>query len=155
MAHKRHIVNLSAEERECLGNMISSGQERARKLTRARILLKAAEDWTDAATSQALGVGTATVGRIRKRCAEEGLEAALNHRKHRRDCERKLDGRAEAHLVALACSDPPAGHKRWTLRLLADELVKLEQIGFDSISYETVRVALKKTNLSLGRKSSG
>lgn len=155
MPGKKYIVNVSEEEREYLDNIISSGQERARKLTRARILLKADEGWTDKAISQALDVGRATVERTRRRCVEEGLEASLNRRKPRRDYERKLDGRAEAHLIALACSDCPPGHKRWTLQLLADELVKLEQIEFDSISYEAVRLVLKKMNLSLGSKSSG
>jgi transposase len=155
MPRKKYIVNLTEEERVRLKNMISAGQESARKLTRARILLKADEGWSDAAISQALDVGTATVGRVRQRCVEESLEAALNRRKPRRDYERKLDGKAEAHLIALACSEPPAGYGRWTLRLLADELVKLEQVELDSISHEAVRMVLKKTNLNLGSRSNG
>lgn len=155
MPGKKYIVNLSEEERKYLKNMISCGQERARKLTRARILLKADEGWTDVAISQALDTGRATVERTRRRCVEEGLEASLNRRKPRRDYERKMDGRAEAHLIALACSAPPSGHKCWTLQLLADELVKLAQIEFDSVSYETVRLTLKKTNSSPGSRSGG
>lgn len=155
MPRKKYIVNLTEEERKDLRNMISSGKERARKLTRARILLKADEGWTDKDISRALDIGTATAERVRRRCVEESLEAALNRRKPRREYERKLDGKAEAHLIALACGDPPSGHKRWTLRLLADELIKLEQIEFDTISSEAVRLVLKKTNLSLGDRSSG
>jgi transposase len=155
MPRKKYIVNLTEEERVRLKNMISAGQESARKLARARILLKADEGWTDATISQALDVGTATVGRVRQRCVEESLEAALNRRKPGRNYERKLDGQAEAHLIALACSKPPVGYGRWTLRLLADELVKLEQVELDSISHEAVRIALKKTNLNLGSRSNG
>lgn len=119
-------------------------QESARKLTRARVLLKADEDWTDAAISDALDVGTATVERVRKRFVEWGGIQAIERRKPRRRYERKLDGEGEARLVALACSAPPEGRERWTLQLLADELVALEAVDIESISYETVRRVLKK-----------
>lgn len=143
MPKKKYIVSLAPEEREKLQKLISSGEARARKLTRARILLKADEGWTDKAISRALDVGTATVGRVRKRFVETGLEA-INRRKGRRRYERKIDGKAEAYLIALACSAPPEGRKRWTLRLLADRLVRLEEVDIESVSHETVRQALKK-----------
>ena len=155
MPRKKYIVKLTAEERDELQQMFSSGEERVRKLTRARILLKADEGWTDGAISQALDVGTATVERIRRRFVEEGLEAALNRRPSTRKYERLIDGKAEAHLIALACSTPPEGHKHWTLRMLAQKLVALEQVDIDSVSHETVRQVLKKTSSNRGSTSSG
>lgn len=155
MPKKKYIVDLTPDERQELENLISSGTERARKLARARILLKADEDWTDKAISEALDVGTATVERVRKRFVEWGGIEAIERRKPRRRYERKLDGDAEARLIALACSAPPEGRERWTLRLLADKLVTLEQIDIESISYETVRRVLKKTNSSLGDTNNG
>jgi transposase len=155
MPKKKYIVKLTSEERDELEQMLSSGTERVRKLTRARVLLKADRDWTDAAISQALDVGTATVERIRRRFVEEGLEAALNRRPSTREYERLLDGKAEAHLIALACSAPPEGHKHWTLRMLAKKLVALVQVDIDSVSHETVRQVLKKTNSNRGSTSNG
>ena len=151
--NKRYVVTLTGEERRSLRALISSGKGSARKLTHARILLKADRSeggpaWTDAAISESVDVGTATVERVRKRFVEEGLEAALVPRKACREYPRKLDGDGEAHLIALACSEVPAGHVRWTLRLLADRMVALEYV--DSLSYQTVRRVLKKTSLSLG-----
>ena len=96
-----------------------------------------------------------TVARVRRRFFEVGLQAALNRRSPNRVYQRKLDGSAEAHLIALACSQPPEGRSRWTLRLLADRLVTLEQVEIDSVSYQTVRRVLKKTNSSRGRSSDG
>jgi transposase len=150
---KRYIVTLTEEERGRLGELISSGKGAARKLTHARILLKADSSeggpgWPDAAISEGLDVGRATVERVRKRFVEEGLEAALVRRKPRREYRRKLDGEGEAHLIALACSQAPPGHARWTLRLLAERMVVLEYV--DSLSYQTVRRVLKKTNSSPG-----
>ena len=113
-------------------------------------MLKADEDWSDEAIHNALDVSVPTIGRIRRRFVEEGLQVALNNRSPRRHYERKLDGNAEAHLIALTCSAPPMGRKRWTLRLLADKLVTLDQVDVDSVSYETVRQVLKKTNSSPG-----
>jgi transposase len=143
---KKYIVKLTDDEREELKTLISSGEANARKLTHARILLKADESWTDEDISEALDVGTATVERVRKRFIEEGLEAVLCRRKPKREYLRKLDGDAEARLVSLACSAPLEGRKRWSLRLLADTLVTLEEVDIDSISHETVRQVLKKTN---------
>ncbi len=150
---KIYIVTLTSEERATLHELISSGKAAARKLSHARILLKADSSegrpgWNDAAISQALDVGTATVERVRKRFVEEGLEATLARRSPRREYKRKLDGDGEAHLIALACSESPEGSARWTLRLLADRMVALEYI--DELSYQTVRRVLKKANLSLG-----
>ena len=141
MPRKKHIVKLTPEERQELRQLISSGQARARTLTRARILLKADENWSDEFISEALDVGVATVQRVRKRFVEGGLQA-LHNRKPQRKYRRKLDGKAEAHLIALSCSSPPEGHKRWTLRLLAERLVSLEEV--ESVSHETVRQMLKK-----------
>jgi transposase len=150
---KRHIVTLTRAERERLMELISSGEARARKLTRARILLKAdagdeGPGWTDEAIRDALDVGSATIARVRKRFVENGLDDALNRRKPRRQYQRKLNGEQEAHLIALACGQPPEGYERWSLRLLADRFVELEYV--DSVSHECVRKVLKKTNLSLG-----
>jgi transposase len=104
---------------------------------------------------QALDVGRATVERTRKRFVLEGFEIALNGRPRQRTYERKLDGKAEAHLIALACSEPPEGHACWTLRLLAERVVQLEQVEVDTVSYETVRRVLKKVHSSLGSRNSG
>lgn len=155
MPNKKYIVDLTSEEREDLEALISSGVAPARKLTRARILLKADEGWTDKAISEALDVGTATVERVRKRFVEWGGIKAIERRKPRRQYERKLDGDGEARLIALACSEPPEGRTRWTLKLLAAKLVTLEAVDIDSISYETVRRVLKKTGLSLGATNDG
>ena len=150
---KIYVVTLTSEERATLRELISSGKAAARKLSHARILLKADNSegglgWIDSTISQALDVGTATVERVRKKFVEEGLETALGRRKPRREYTRKLDGDGEAHLIALACSESPEGSARWTLRLLADRMVALEYI--DELSYQTVRRVLKKTNLNLG-----
>ncbi len=150
---KKYIVTLTDEERRSLRMLISSGKGSARKLAHARILLKAdsskgAPGWSDAAISEGLEVGTATVERVRKRFVEEGVGAALGRRKPRRDYERKLDGDGEAHLIALACSESPEGYARWTLRLLANRMVALEYV--ETLSKDTVRRVLKKTNSSLG-----
>ena len=152
---KKYVVRLAEQERSHLSKLMSSGVAPARKLTRTRILLKAdrgprGPNWTDRAICEALDVGMATVARVRQRFVENGIEDALNQRKPRRRYLRKLDGGAEAHLTKLACSEPPEGNKRWTLRLLADKLVMLDEVEVDSVSHETVRQVLKKTNLSLG-----
>jgi len=144
---------LMPEERESLEGMLSRGKAAARKLTHARILLKAdtsdgGPGWTDEDVAEALEVGMATIHRVRERFVEEGLEAALVRCKPRRQYERKLDGEGEAHLIALACQEPPEGYARWTLRLLAERMVALEYV--ESLSKDTVHRALKKTNLSLG-----
>jgi transposase len=150
---KRQIVRLTQDERAQLLGLISAGKAPARKLTHARILLKAdrgpdGPSGTDEAIAEALEVGEITVWRVRKRYVEEGLDAALNHRhpKNHRPC--RLDGDQEAHLMALACSQAPEGHARWTLRLLASRMVELQYA--ERLSHETVRVTLKKKSSSRG-----
>jgi transposase len=150
---KKYIVTLTEAERQMLQAMLSRGKGAARKLMHARILLKADASsgrpgWNDDQIAEGLEVGRATVERVRREFVEDGLEAALERRKPRRQYERTLDGDGEAHLIALACSQAPEGRSRWTLRLLADRMVQLEQV--DHLSYETVREVLKKTNSSLG-----
>lgn len=146
----KYIVTLTEEERETLQQMISSGTERARKLTHAHILLKADADWRDTDISKALDVSVATIERVRRRFVEKGLQAALNRHPARREYLYKIDGEQEAHLIALTCSPPPKGHKRWSLRLLADRMVKLEYI--DDVSHETVRQVLKRNELKPWQK---
>jgi hypothetical protein len=142
-------VHLSEAERARLRTLIGRGTAPARTVTHARILLKANQGeggpaWTDAAIAGALDIHPTTVARVRRAYVEDGLEAALPCKAPDRVYSRTLDGAAEAHLVALACSAPPAGRERWTLRLLADELVRLEVV--DRISHETVRRTLKQTS---------
>jgi transposase len=147
---KKYIVTLTAEERQALSDLIAAGKAAAPKPAHARILLKAdAADGgpagPDGRIAEALEVSVATIERVRQRFVEPGLEAALVRKKQSRPSrERALDGRAEARLIALACSAPPAGRKGWTMRWLADKLVELEVIP--SISDETVRRCLKRAN---------
>lgn len=150
---KRYRVTLTDAEREELRGMVSKGKANARKLVRARVLLLADQAAggsakSDAEIVDALGCGRATVERVRRQFVEEGLEEVLVPSPSTRIYERKLDGKAEAHLVALACGAPPEGRSRWTLRLLGDRLVALEHV--DSVSHETVRQTLKKMPLSRG-----
>lgn len=149
---KRYIVTLTEDERAYLLALTKKGKIAARKLTRAHLLLQADAGAMDAVIAAALHVGIATVERVRKRFVEEGLEAALNE-PPRPGGQRKLDGKQEAFLVALACSTPPEGRPSWTMRLLAHKLVELRAI--DAISDETVRRTLKKTSSSRGRKRPG
>ena len=146
-------VELTDQQRAALRGLIGTGVAPARLLTRARILLKAdhgegGPGWSDAAVAGALDVHPSTVVRVRRQFVTEGLEATLARKRPDRVYERALDGRQEAHLVALACSTPPAGQARWTLRLLAGELVRLEVV--EEVSHETVRQALKKTHSGRG-----
>lgn len=146
MPKKKYLVDLSADEREELRQLVRRGKHSSRKVTRARILLLAADGSTDEQIVSALKTGFATVERTRKRFVEEGLGCL----KERALCgqARKLTGKQEAHLIAVACSAPPGGRARWTLRLLADKVVEL---GFaTTIARETVRQVLKKTNSSRG-----
>jgi len=150
---KRYTVRLSEGERARLRTLIGQGTGPARALTHARILLKASQGeagpgWSDAAIAAALEVSPATVARVRMRYAAAGLDAAVYRKAPAREYPRRLDGEQEARLVTLACSAPPEGRKRWTLRLLADRLVALEVV--ESVSYETVRQALKQTASSRG-----
>jgi transposase len=146
MPRKKYLVDLSANERESLRQLVSRGKHSSRKVTRARILLLAAEGLTDEHIVKALKTAFATVERTRKRFVEEGL-GCLNERP-RRGQARKLTGKQEAHLIAVACSTPPGGRARWTLQLLADKVVELKFTN--SIARETVRQVLKKTNSSHG-----
>ena len=147
---KKYRVTLTAEERQGLQELIAAGKAAAQKLAHARILLKAdaAPDgpaWADERIAEAVEVSCATVERVRQRLVEHGLEAALVRKPQGRPSRLpKLDGRAEARLVALACSKPPGGRAEWTMQLLADKLVELEIV--DSISDETVRRTLQKTS---------
>ena len=146
---KKYPVILSDTEREELKQLIAAGTAPARKLTHARILLKADQSpegpgWVDEQIADAVETSQPTVSRVRKRYFEEGLEAALNRRPPKREYRRKLDGEQEARLIALACSEPPEGQARWSLRLLADKLVELEIVE-EEVSYQTVRRTLKKT----------
>jgi hypothetical protein len=145
---KKYPVILSDTEREQLKSLIAAGTAPARKLTHARILLKANQGsegpgWVDEQVADAVEVSQPTLCRVRKQYVEEGLQAALNRRPPNREYHRKLDGEQEARLVALACSEPPEGQARWSLRLLADKMVELEVV--DDLSYQTVRRTLKKT----------
>ena len=146
---KRYVVRLQEEERAQLRALVRKGKAAAYKLTHARVLLKADQGKsrtrvTDGAVANAVDVAAVTVARVRQRFVEEGLEAALRRKPQERPSrQRVLDGKAEATLVAVTCSKPPAGRERWTLRLLADRLVELDIV--DSISHETVRQTLKKT----------
>jgi transposase len=151
--YQKYVVLLTEAERTQLQRLIAAGTAPARKLAHARVLLHADKGpggpgWTDAAIVEAVQISQPTISRIRQQCVEAGLEAALNRRAPRREYTRKLDGAQEARLVALACSEPPAGQARWSLRLLADRLVELEVV--DTVSHQTVRRVLKKTNSSPG-----
>jgi len=152
MPAKVFVVKLTDVERALLQETVSTGVAPASKLLHARILLKADQGeegpgWPDARICEALEVSRATVERVRKQYGVAGLDATLARRRPP-PRQRKVDGEGEAHLIATACSAPPAGHKRWTLRLLAGKLVELEQV--DTISHETVRQILKKTCSSRG-----
>jgi transposase len=147
---KKYPVTLTETEREHLKSLIAAGTAPARKLTHARILLKADQSpegpgWVDEQVAEAVEVSQPTVSRVRKQYVEEGLEAALNRRTPNREYHRKLNGEQEARLIALACSEPPEGQARWSLRLLADRLVELEVVD-EEVSYQTVRRTLKKTH---------
>ena len=144
---KKYIVQLTPEDRQRCTDLVRSGTAPARTLMHARVLLKAdsgaeGPGWTDAAIAEAVEVSTVTIAKIRQRFTTEGLEATLSHyRGPNREYPRKLDGRQEAHLLALAHSAPPEGRKRWSLRLLADKMVELEYV--DSLSPMTVSRTLK------------
>jgi len=151
---QEYVVDLSADERAELEAMLAAGTYKTRVLTRARCLLHSDDGLTDEQVSQAVGCHPGTVARIRKRYVEDGL-AAINRREADRVYERTLDGRGEAHLIALACSAPPEGRSRWTLHLLAEHLVALNEVEVDSISHETVRQVLKKHDCTLTDQNPG
>lgn len=149
----KYAVCLSEEERARLRTLVGSGAAPARQVAHARILLKADQGdggpgWNDAAIAGALEICTRTVARVRQQYVAEGLDAALRRRLPAREYPRALDGAAEARLIAVACGTPPAGRQEWSLRLLADELVRLEVV--EAVSHETVRRTLKQTRSSRG-----
>ena len=155
MAYPYRVV-LTEEQRARLRTLVGAGSGPARMLTRARILLKAdhgegGPGWSDAAVAGALDVDPSTVLRVRRQFVTEGLAPALERKRPDRVYERTLDGRQEAHLIALACRAPPDGRAQWSLRLLADELVRLEVV--DAISHETVRQALKKRPQAVAKRT--
>jgi len=142
--NKKYVVDLSEDERKELQRLARSGRHAARRIRWAHALLKADAGWSDAKIADALDMSIPTVQRLRQRFVEEGLDVALGARTRKpRPYARKLDGEREARLVALACSQAPEGHTRWTLRLLAERMVELTYV--DSLSHETVRRVLKKT----------
>ena len=155
----KYLVTLTEEERIELKSISSKGKHRSQKVLNALILLGCDEGSfqqkrsinQDIAT--VLNVSMKKIDRLKKRFVEKGLEIALNGTKGQRAYEKKADGEFEAHLVALSCSDPPEGHRRWSLRLLADTVVELQYI--ETVSHETIRQVLKKTSSSLGKKSTG
>ena len=155
--YKKYVVRLTEKERGRLETLVRRGRAHTRKLLYARILLKAdangPDRWTDERIAEALEVSTATVARQRRRFGEDGLEVALMPKKPGRPRRRVLDGRAEAHLIALSCSEPPEGRERWSMRLLADRMVELGHV--DTVSHETVRRTLKKTASSHTSSVSG
>ena len=146
--NKKYRVTLTRAEREELGSLLARGKSDVRRIKHAQILRKADQAeggpaWPDARIAEALQVGITTVERVRRRFGEEGLASALSpYRGGKRIYQRKLDGTQEAHLIALACSKPPEGCGRWTLRLLARRMVELAYV--DALSHETVRQTLKK-----------
>ena len=154
---KKYIVKLTEEERQELKALVSKGKASARTITRARILLKsdqgeAGEHWTDQQVADALDCSIDLCQNVRQRLGEEGLHAALHHKKYKH-LPRKVTGEVEAHLIALSCSQPPEGRASWTLQLLADNMVELGYVS--SISDEHVRRVLKKTNSNHGLRRSG
>ena len=153
MSTKKYRIRLTTDEQHELKALVSRGRTAAYKQTHARILLMSDESrpdggMTDAEISRSLGVGLSMVERVRRRCVEGGIETALNRKKQLRRRQKRLDGEGEAKLIAIACGEPPDGRASWTLKLLADRLVECEVV--ESISTETVRMVLKKTNSSLG-----
>jgi len=159
MPKVKYRLSLTSEEREELEAVVAKGKHNSQKVLNALILLNCDEAGSkprrlrEQDIADVLHVSAMKIHRVKQRFVEEGLEIALNGHKGQRAYERKADGEFEAHLVALSCSEPPEGHDRWSLRLLADKLVELRYI--DDVSYETVRRVLKKTSLSPGRRTDG
>jgi len=155
---QKYIVRLTSDERKLLLELINKGKASKEKLNRARILLKAdcgeeGENWEDQKIANAFYVSILTVQRTRQSLVDEGFENTLNRQPPKTSKRRVIQGEEEAYLVAMSCSEPPEGHCRWTVRLLADKMVELEYVP--SISHMTVHNALKKTKLSLGKKKNG
>lgn len=151
--NQKYAVQLTEAERYQLKQMLSAGTSSARKVRRAQILLKSdssqgGPNWSYRAICEAFNVSEPTISDVRRAYVTGGVEAALNRKKPDRVYEHRLDGAAEAHLIALACADPPEGHERWTLRLLQERMIQLSYV--EQVSHETIRTTLKKKNLSLG-----
>lgn len=144
----KYKVGLTGEQRQYLEKLTSSGTCTARQMKRAQILLKSDQNWSYEQIEEAFDVSDVTIAKVRKAFVEQGMEVTLQRKKPDREYEHSLDGEGEAHLIALVCSEPPAGRDRWSLRLLRDRFVKLGYV--ESISHETIRRTLKKTNSSRG-----
>ena len=142
MQKKKYIVTLTSSEKEKLQSMISSGKHSAKKLLKARVLLKSEQGWKDQKIADSLDITTRTLENMRKQFVEDGFDNFLQGRYSQRTYFRKLDGKKEAQLITIACSESPEGHERWTLKMLANEMVRLEYV--DTISPDTVRRTLKK-----------
>ncbi len=147
---RKYVVELNEEQRAHLEKISSTGAYPARQIKRAQILLKSDQkiNWSYKQISEAYDVSEMTIAKVRKVFMEQGLEVALQRKKPDREYEHIVDGEAEAHVIAIACSEAPEGRARWTLRLLQSEMIKRNYV--DEVSHETIRAALKKTNLSLG-----
>jgi len=151
---KKYIVGLTEDERSYLESLIHTGKVAAHKRLHAEILLKAdisewGEKWLDSQISEAFGVSTRTIERVRERLVQQGLESALNRAEPSRVKSRTIDGENEAHLIALSCGEPPEGRSRWTLRLLGQHMVELGYV--ENVSHETIRQALKKRIKTLAK----
>jgi hypothetical protein len=155
----RYIVTLTEDERETLRELTSKGKHNSQKILNALILLSCdksefnAHHSTNEEISRILNISMRKIDRVKKRFVEEGIEVALNGEKRNRIYAKKVDGDFEAHLVALSCSEPPEGFARWSLRLLADQVVELDYI--ENISHETIRRILKKRNQTLAKERMG
>ena len=150
MPKKKYIVDLTESERADLEQLSNKGKIAAYKMNHARILLLADINrkqggWTDLKISDALNIALATIERVRKRFVEEGIESALNRREQKNRRRKIIDGEKEAYLVAIACSETPTGHARWTVQMLADKMVELKYVK--KVSKETIRQTLKKNEL--------
>ncbi len=156
---ERYIVTLEADERERLDELIAKGRHAAQTVVSALILLNCDMSGqrerrrSSEGLAEVLQISARKIDRVKRRFVEDGLDAVLDRKPSQRVYERIVDGDVEAHLIALSCSDPPEGHARWSLRLLADKAVELQYV--QAISHETIRRTLKKTNSSPGRKSVG
>jgi transposase len=153
MPKKKYIVSLTLSERHFLEQLTKKGKIAAYKMNHARILLKADINqqkggWTDSQIGESLDMGHATIERVRQRFVEQELESALNRQEQKNRRPKIIDGEKEAYLIALACSETPAGKNNWTLKMLADKMVELKLV--EQVSTETIRQTLKKTSLSLG-----
>jgi transposase len=151
---RRHVVELNEDERNALEGIVKQGRAAAQRRRHAGILLLVDQgehgpSMSDSEAAEQMGITARSVAMIRKRCVDEGLELALERKKRVRERDRRLDGDGEARLVSLACSEAPEGHARWTLKLLANQLVELEVVS--SIATETVRQVLKKHHKTLAK----